>query len=1104
MSKISSATIDQIRDTRLSTALQSYVSFKPAGKLFKANSPFNSSDKTASFIISDAKGIWKCFSTDKGGTDIISFIMQKDNLDFVPAVLQAAKDLNIQVEYKEETREEKDKREHTEILQVIVEKVNKTYVNNFNRLTDDHWAKKYMLETREFSMDTLELFDIGFAQEGSHLTPIIKNEGLLHDAIEIGIIKEGTQEGNYYDFYRDRITFPIYDHRKKCIAFTARVNPANEEGSKQKYLNSSESKIFNKSKVLYGYNLAKESIPIFGYALLVEGSTDVMRMHQVDFGNAIATLGVALSETHIKELKKVTDKVVLFRDNDKAGFESIDRDLDLLLKNDMLVEVFVHDYFVLDKDDKRAKLDPDSIGKTHGKDSLAYISNNFEDAIIFKIKRKYNDLMKDVLAEQKKEAETYKEINGKEPKAKKVVMPAANKKNFADYIGNLLFKIADKMLQSQYAKDIANRFDDIVLKEINDTIAKIEESKKPKVVFGRNSMADYMLPKEVEDKGFKLENFFEDIVKYGVFQANNKIWIIQGDAAPFHFKYVSNFDFQIIQHMSDEEYPKRLFRMKNIFNKEVISHDDHNKFNSQLGFRDIVTKHGNFQYKATSSQHEEILSYMMDKMGDGEMVEQLGWIASAGFWIWNNEVVIPGEKIVQMDENGVFVHNKKSYYFPSANKVFKKAKGKYVPQKKFITQKASIDFYSLMSKIVTVHKERGMTAILYGISALFQDIISYHTKMFPIYFLYGEGGSGKDNIAEIIQSFVGEPQSVINLAAKSSTLTAQIRKTSQFNNGIVHFSEYKRNADLDELIKQLFDRRGREIGKKESKYATDEIEMSAAVVVTGNEYSEDKPTMSRALFEEISISKHTEQENTAYDELKEIVVHGFSEYSNQFIMDRVRYEKMFLKEYNLNKRHLSSLPEFKDTMSRMIQTIAVLYTTYTIYDGIIKFPFGKLELETHLAKMINNMKNKMAGASPISRFWECFMACMRGNDKDSIMVHHDYKMDGSIIYMKWTQCYNVVLRKWLMTYKETIPGKTDLLEMLKSDTAYYGYKDNCRISRSAKINATSVFMFNIDKMAYIKDDFTSLWEMQYNASVRGTDNSDKTDSEIKAAVLENV
>lgn len=1075
MSKISQHTIEEIKDTPLSQALSGFITLKPSGSVLKGISPFNVDEKTPSFMVSDSKGIWKCYSSGKGGKDLIKFLIETEGLDYLSAVVKAAKELHINIRYDQETTEEKEKREKKEILQDIITKAHESYVNNFKRLPDDHWAKQYMIEVRGFKPEILDLFDIGYAFNDSHYTKIIKSQGLLSYALELGIVKKDKiNETLHYDFFRDRIMFPIINHKTYCVGFTARINPEKSDG-KQKYLNSSDSIIFNKSNTLYGYHLAKEKIKFFGYALLVEGPTDVMRMHQVGFDNAVGTNGTSLTIEQINLLKKVTDKVVIFRDNDQngAGQKAAVRDMELLLKNGMLAEIIVPE---------NIGDDPDTIGQRMGNESLSYLSALQQDAVMYLLKCKYDELMTAVIQERNEEAKRHKEETGKDLKLKKIIMTPANKKTFVEFIGKTLNYISDSIVKNQYIKIVLDRYkDDVASKEINDILKVIEEENKPKVKVYRNLDYDYELPKDLIDAGCKAEDFIEDIQKYGVFQAKNRIWHIVGDEAPYNFKHVSNFSFEIIQHMSGET-SKKLFRMTNVFGKDVIAHAESNLFNSVIGFKNIVTdKGGNFQYKANNQQHENILSYLYDKMGDGLMIEQLGWIPSGKFWVWNNEIVLPSEgKVIPMQENGVYVYNKVSYYFPSANKVYRDLPGKYVPQKKFLSIENKLDFYSLMSKIVKVHKERGMTAILFGISALFQDIVEHHTKSFPIYFLYGEGGSGKDNIAEIIQSFVGEPQSVINLAAKSSTLTSQIRKISQFNNGIVHFSEYKRGLNLDELIKQYFDRRGREIGTTESKFSTDEIPMTSAVVITGNEYSEDTPTMSRQLFEEISVSKHTEEETDAYNDLKETVIEGFSKYSNQFILDRSRFEKSFLKEYNMNKRHLSSLPELKDTMSRMIQNLSVLYTTYTLYCDIVNFPFTKLELENHFIKIVKNMKNKMAGASPISRFWECFMASMRGNSTEVIMLYKDYKLEGNLIFIKFTQVYNIVLSRWLRTYKETIPAKSEMLEMLKNDSAFYTYKDKCRISNNAKVGPTSAFVFDLNKMIYIKDDILSLFELQKN------------------------
>ena len=1107
MPLISQTTIDKIVDYQLSDALKSFVTLKKEGANLKGISPFNEEDQTPSFLVSDAKGVWKCFSTGKGGKNLISFLMAKDNLDFFAATTKAAKELNIVIEYEEETKEAKEKREHTDVLKSISQKANATYQKNFKSLQENHWAKKYMLETRNFTPEILELFDVGFAHIDSRLTPIIKNDGILTDALELGLVKQDQKiETSHYDFFRDRVIFPIYNHRTECVGFGGRKNPEDANEKNVKYLNSTESKIYHKRDILFGYNLAKHQIKFFGYAILVEGYTDVMRMHQVGFDNTVATCGTALTVNHIKELKKITDKVVIFRDGDKAGQNAVLRDMELLLQNDMIVELVVPE----NKED-----DPDSIGQRLGEKSVDYITALMEDAILYQIKAKFNTLMLDINTERKEvisalekeksvlvseisdltktrtetkenhlkidlkqqidEKKSALKICEKDLRLPKLIMPPANKKAFVNFIGDTLSEISDQMVKEQYQKEVVSRFEDVSAKELNEVLKSIDEAKKPKKVIYLAD-EDYNLPRGVT---CTIDEVIEDIKKYGCFQSNNRIWVTTGEDSS-NFKHISNFEFEVIQHMRSKDQPMKLFRMKNLHNYETIDHANSELFNTVNGFKSIITRHGNFHYTASSVQHDQLLLYLFDKMRNGKIIHSLGW-QSQKFWVWNNEVLFPYEnRIEKINDQGIIDHGKESFYIPSANVIYAEDDGEYKMQKSFKTTiYDGEDYNDLLRRFIDVHKKEAMTALLFCIASLHQDIVVKHTHAFPLFFMYGDAGSGKDNIAYFMQSFFGVPQTKIPLETEGATFTAMIRKLAQFKNAVVHYSEFTRAKPLGEaLVKSIWDRTGKEIGNVTSKINTEEVPVNSAALMTGNQFPTSKAALSRLIFCEMNKSEFTPKEVENYEDLKEKINTGFSAYANQFILDRPRFEELFLKEYNMQKKNVAKLFKDKQVMSRIIENYTVLYATYTLYCDKTYFPFSKIDLENYIIESVQNIERKINGASPFIKFWECFVACMKTYDE--IKLFRDFKVDGNKIYIQPTNCFIAIQQKWFKLYdKDIIPGKTDMFRHLKEDTSSLGKDGNFRISNNSKVNGTSVMIFDMNKLANQKDIIYG-YELQLN------------------------
>lgn len=1062
MALISQKTLDQIYDYPLSQAFGSFLSLKKAGTVYKGLSPF-AEEKSPSFIVSDAKGIWKDFGTGKGGKNLISFLIAKENLDFPSAVIKAAKELNIPIQYEEETQIAKDEREHSEVLRDMVQKANATYQKNFKNLDGDHWAKKYMLETRGFTPEILETFDIGFAFPDSRLSPILKNDGLLVDALEVGLMKENQHGGiGHYDFFRDRIIFPIYDKKTHCVAFGGRINPEADQSKSAKYLNSSDSKIYHKSNVLYGFNLAKESIRYFGYVILVEGYTDVLRMHQVGFDNTIASCGTALTKSQILEIKKITKKVVLFFDGDSAGQKAVVRNMALLLVQGMTVEVVA----VENKED-----DPDTIGQRMGKETISYVSALMEDAILYQVKKSYNGFYEEASRQREKEDEEEFERTGKKPKAKKIILSPQNKKQFLEDIGSHLSHISDYIIKNQYVKDLVNRYSEISSKELTDTISDKEEEKRPKFLSNQDHY-DYELPHECT---VKLADVIDDIKEYGIFQSDNKIYAYKLGG---YFDCVSNFSVEIVQHMQDENFPMKLIRVCNVFNVEKIFDVKSDLINSLPSFKNVVTSYGNYFFSGTPSDHESMLKYLFDKMGHGRKIEILGW-QPEGFWVWNNKVIIPGNREEEVNKEGLIKFQKESYYVPSANKNYANNMFKFGPQKKFKSIETNITHGQYFSQVYKVHREHAITGILFGITSIYQDIVTSSLNFFPILFYFGPASTGKDNLCAAIQSLMGLPQTAIQLEGGASTIKAQIREFSQFNNGISQLAEYKRgDPKLDGLIKGLWDRRGYKRGSLESKVATDEIPILCSTLLTGNDFPDAEALITRLLWEEMKAQEFDDKAKLEFNKLADMVKHGVSSLSDHFINKRAYVEELFLEKYRANVKLLNDLPQFSETTSRIISNHAVLLTTYHLFESEINFPFTQSEIINHFANMVDNQKRKLATASPFIKFWDCFAMCMRGNVMDQLKINQDLRIDGGTLMFNFKNAFMKVQRMWLSQYQETAPDQRRMKEILSEDSSFV--KDGYKTRVNKDENNTSVFVVDMSKLGEAKDNILHNMNVQLN------------------------
>ena len=293
--------------------VSNYITVKKAGANFKACCPFHG-EKTPSFVISPTKQIFHCFGCGIGG-DSIKFVMEYEKLSYPETIEKLASMYNISLEYDNNQQQQDFS---------IMEKINGYYQK---LLYQNDTALEY-LKKRGISSFSIEKFELGFAPQSNDTINFLKSNFLnLADAKDFGLIDQGNH--GLYARFIDRITFPIYTPTNKIVGFGGRTI----SGHNAKYINSPQTKYFNKSRLLYGYNIAKEHIYKEKRIIVTEGYLDVVMLHQAGFNVAVATLGTALTNDHIPLINKGEPKVILAYDGDKAGQNAAFKASVLLAKN---------------------------------------------------------------------------------------------------------------------------------------------------------------------------------------------------------------------------------------------------------------------------------------------------------------------------------------------------------------------------------------------------------------------------------------------------------------------------------------------------------------------------------------------------------------------------------------------------------------------------------------------------------------------------------------------------------------------------------------------------------------------------------------------------
>ncbi len=310
---------DIIKNTSISTIISFYHPITKKGANFEAICPFHG-DSHPSLKINDSKGIYKCFACGAAG-DSIKFVQDKLNLDFIEAIKDIAKNLGIDIEEKKFNKNPK-----YEMGLRVLQAASKLY----RKVASEHHPEHFMefLKKRNLTQESVDDFQIGYAPSNNALMhylgsiPDKEKEMAMAVAKELGLIRDSKRGQGHYDFYRDRIMFPVWDHTAKVRGFSSRAVLPNQ---KPKYLNSGESFIFDKGNILYGFNLAKSHIRDKDAVIVVEGNMDVISLHQFGFKNSVATQGVALSQSSVRLLSNMTENIYLGMDSDNAGIIAMTR-----------------------------------------------------------------------------------------------------------------------------------------------------------------------------------------------------------------------------------------------------------------------------------------------------------------------------------------------------------------------------------------------------------------------------------------------------------------------------------------------------------------------------------------------------------------------------------------------------------------------------------------------------------------------------------------------------------------------------------------------------------------------------------------------------------
>jgi DNA primase len=577
---ISRETIDKVFETaRVEEVIGDFVQLKRAGSNYKGLSPF-SDERSPSFMVSPVKQIWKDFSSGKGGS-VVTFLMEHEHFTYPEAIRFLAKKYNIEIEETETSQEDKIEANEKESMYLVSEFA-KTYFQE--TLLNSEEGKAIGLtyfKERGFTNETIAKFGLGYSPETwDAFSKEALSKGYQLEFLEKVGLTITREDGKHFDRFKGRVMFPIQSLSGRNLGFGGRILTNDKKAAK--YLNSPESEIYHKSKVLYGIFHAKQAIAKQNNCYLVEGYTDVIQLHQAGIENVVASSGTALTPDQIRLINRLTKNITVLFDGDAAGLRASIRGIDLILEEGMNVKVCTFP----DGDD------PDSFARKNSYDDLVfYLENNAKDFIQFKASLLMNEAQNDPI----KKADLIRDMVVSISK-----IPDRIKREVYTQECARIMDISEQVLQNTLAQ--------LVQKDISEAGKKLKQEQKAFEVV----KDDIQVSRDRVDIVYELERkIIEMLLLYGSLEADFEDYILKANEEGVMIEEKEIKSSKVFEriylslHEDEVELANPMF--KEIYNDLIAYYNQNENFNIEHYLMQLSPEHSEMVTDILMLEEKELL-----------------------------------------------------------------------------------------------------------------------------------------------------------------------------------------------------------------------------------------------------------------------------------------------------------------------------------------------------------------------------------------------------------------------------------------------------------------------------------------------------------------
>jgi DNA primase len=946
---------DRILDLDIVTTIGRYVELKPAGANYRGCCPIHK-EKTPSFMVSPSKNIWKCFGCSKGG-NLIDFVMELKGLDFKEALHTLARENNIEIPKYNATPEQKKQDDHRDSLMTVNQIAAKWFKEQLF-LEENALALEYALS--RWNIETIKLWDIGFAPDQMQphgYTQDLKKPILL----EAGLIRESDKNpGLYYNTFRNRLIIPIHNKYGKVIAFTARDLSGKDDVPK--YINSPETPIYTKGTTLFGIHQAQKSIRTKGFAYLVEGNPDVIRLHSIEINNTVASSGTALTIDQVNILKAICKSVNIIGDTDSAGQKAVRSSAELLIKNGLPVNIVS-----LPSGEK--KEDPDSFftSEKQFKEYLATDQGKPRDYIF-------------LLAEEWK-----KKANNPDFKARAL-----------DEISDLIIHFSDPSMHELYIEQLGKILPP--KKAWADKIKYLLKENEP-------AQDSEDLPEGVDASLF---------LKYGFFEKNNCYYFRTQKG----IERGCNFVMKPLFHIPSVIKAKRLYEIRNVNGETHIIEFFQSDLVALARFKEKVEGLGNFLWEKGDVELNKLKRYLYEQTETCIEITQLGW-QKYGFYAWSNGIY--NGEFNKVDDFGIVKHEGINYYLPAFSSIYKNEDLLFMSERRFVHQDGSITFYDYSKLLIEVFGDNAIIALCFYMGTLFRDYIVRLNNFFPLLNLFGPKGTGKTELALSLLQFFGRQSKGPNI--NNTTKPALANHVAQLNNAITHIDEFKNNIEFEkiEFLKGLWDGTGRSRMNMDKDKKMEATAVDVGIILSGQEMpTADIALFSRLVFLSFYKSEHTDKENEKFKYLKEIEKQGLTHITHELL----KHRKFFIDNYrdSVDKVNADINAAIKNEIieDRTFRNWVAIIAAFATLQEKVHLPFNYKQVIALAAQLIRVQNKETKKSNEVSTFWHLLQYLesdgLIQNDVD-FKVEYLPKLKTDLVDVVWMEPKNVLF----MQHSRIIP-----------------------------------------------------------------------------------